>query len=92
MGIIASFKVKYQSYLMEYIHSCIVGGNQSPFKINEISVARAAPWIAQALNATLPATIQSCFYNALKMEKFKPVQEHQIQEELMDLGNAIERL
>ena len=42
-----------------------------PFKINEITLVKAVPWLIQALEETKPLVVQKCFYKSLKMEMFK---------------------
>jgi hypothetical protein len=42
-----------------------------PFKINEITLIKAVPWLIQALEATKPLVIQKCFYKSLEIDMFK---------------------
>ena len=42
-----------------------------PFKINEITLVKAVPWVIEALNEINPLVIQKCFYKALKIDMFK---------------------
>jgi len=89
LGIISVFKMHYRKHLVDYVCQRIEEGN---FRRNEISFARIVPWLTSALDAVRPRTIQKSFYNALKLERFKPEEESsEGSEVLMMLSEAITR-
>ena len=58
-----------------------------PFKINEITLVKAVPWLIQALEEINPLVIQKCFYKSLEIDLFKVAGD-----DVNELGNMIENL
>ena len=58
-----------------------------PFKINEITLVKAVPWLLQALEDTKPLVIQKCFYKSLKIDMFKVAGD-----DVNELGDMMKQL
>jgi DDE superfamily endonuclease/Tc5 transposase DNA-binding domain len=71
-GIISGFKVIYKSKLMDFVVNNHMNGG---FHINQITLAKCAPWIKVAEVEIKSISIQKCFARALGMDEFLPAVE-----------------
>ena len=68
-GIIALFKIRYRALLMNHI--CAQDSGQ--FRINQVTLLLAVPWISTAFKDVSNTTISRCFHRTLGLEMFAQV-------------------
>lgn len=64
LGVIEALKKQYQTYLLRFTVTHVDSETAASEVKNKVTVLHAAKWLASAVNAVNPGTVQHCFWKA----------------------------
>lgn len=89
-GIIACFKCKYRLYLSKFVVEQQLLGQ---FKMNQVTLHKATPWIMNSIRSLNPVTIMKCFYKTIQHPIFNVnADDEQINQDFGQLHETMEML